>query len=405
MSAPQPIRVLVVDDSLFVRTLLRRMLLADGRFEVAGEAKDGAAAVELAVSLAPDVVTMDVIMPGMDGVAAVRALLQRRLVPVVMLSAHTTEGARTTLDALAAGAVDFVAKPSGERSTDLSRIAAELCDKLAAAARIVPRVRPAPPLPPPRASRVEAPPPRASRTEAPSSERGGTGPAPAPPASLPRAPVSSPGAPGRDAERGVGSARGDASRAGPLGGEPLVALGISTGGPSTLLELLPRLPASAPALLVVQHMPTGFTAALAERLDGACAIEVREAKDGDRPRRGLALVAPGGSHLEYASSGHVRLGDGPPVHGCKPSVDVTMLSVARFAGRRAIGVVMTGMGRDGADGLRAMRRAGARTLAQDEASSVVYGMPRAAFELGAAEEVVSLDALAARIVALADAMR
>ncbi|MBI4954169.1 MAG: chemotaxis response regulator protein-glutamate methylesterase [Myxococcales bacterium] len=396
-------RVLIVDDSLFVRTLLRRMLLADGRFEVAGEAKDGAAAVELAVSLAPDVVTMDVIMPGMDGVAAVRALLQRRLVPVVMLSAHTTEGARTPLDALAAGAVDFVAKPSGERSTDLSRIAAELGDKLAAAARIVPRVRPAPPVPPPRASRVEAPPARASRAEAPSSER--TGPAPAPPASLPRAPVSSPGAPGRDAERGVGSGRGESARAGPLGGEPLVALGISTGGPSTLLELLPRLPASAPALLVVQHMPTGFTTALAERLDGACAIEVREAKDGDRPRRGLALVAPGGSHLEYASSGHVRLGDGPPVHGCKPSVDVTMLSVARFAGRRAIGVVMTGMGRDGAEGLRAMRRAGARTLAQDEASSVVYGMPRAAFELGAAEEVVSLDALAARLVTLADAMR
>ena len=377
MSAP--IRVLLVDDSLFVRTLLRRMLSADGRFEIVGEAKDGASAVDLACSLAPDVVTMDVIMPGMDGVAAVAALMKRRPTPVVMLSAHTTEGARTTLDALAAGAVDFVAKPSGERSTDLSRIASELGDKLAAAARIVPRV------PPPVASAAAARPPRAEAPTA--SERG-----------LPsrgsrvEAPVS---------ERGEAPpARGIA-----LAGEPLVALGISTGGPSTLLQLLPRLPANAPAMLVVQHMPPGFTTALAERLDRASAIEVREAREGDRPRRGLALVAAGGLHLECASSGHVRLVDGPPVHGCKPSVDVTLFSVARFVGRRAIGIVMTGMGRDGAEGLRAMRQAGARTLAQDEASSVVYGMPRAAAELGAAEEIVSLDALAARLCTLADAMR
>jgi two-component system, chemotaxis family, protein-glutamate methylesterase/glutaminase len=350
------IRVLIVDDSQFVRVLLRRIVAADPRFAVAGEAKDGKSALEAVELLQPDVVSMDVNMPGMDGVATVAELMRRRPTPVVMLSAHTREGGRVTLDALAAGAVDFLAKPSGERSADLSRIGAELLDKLEAAARTVPRAGRAPP------PRPSAPRPSAS----------GAIPPPRPSASTSELSV--------------------------------VVIGVSTGGPSSLPHVLGVVsPATPLALVVVQHMPSGFTEALAERLDTQCAIAVAEAVDGDRLRRGTALVAPGGHHLDCDSSGRLRLADGPPVNGCKPSVDVTMTAIARVFGRRAIGVLMTGMGRDGAEGLRAIQQAGGRTLAQDEASSVVYGMPRAAVELGAADEVLPLDAIGARIEELAGA--
>lgn len=358
MSHTRPITVVLVDDSLFVRVLIKRMVDADPRFRVVGEAKDGKSAVELVERLRPDVVTMDVNMPGMDGVATVVEIMKRRPTPVVMLSAHTGDGARVTLDALSAGAVDFLKKPSGEVSSDLSAKSAELLEKLAAAARAVPR-----------AARV----------------------------------VRRPSAGAMPRVRESELRRDPTARSEPPPTGRIVVLGTSTGGPSSLLHILPQLPSTTPlSFVVVQHMPAGFTGALAERLDGHCSIEVREAETGMRARRGVALVAPGERHLELDDHGVFRVTDGPTVNGCKPSVDVTMSSVARHIRRRAIGVLMTGMGRDGAEGLHAIKTAGGLSIAQDEASCVIFGMPRAAIELGVVDEVLSLDAIAKRLVALGE---
>lgn len=331
------VRVLVCDDSPFVRLAVRRALAADPRLEVIGEAADGVEAVERCLALGPDVVTMDVNMPGQDGIEAVRAIMARRPTPVVMLSAHTREGARRTIEALAAGAVDFVTKPSGEVSADLLRVAGELTGKLLLAAEARPR-RP---------------------------------PAPAPIAPLARA-----------------------------GAGRVAIVGASTGGPEALTALLPALPADVPlALLVVQHLPAELTAALAERLDEASPIAVREARHGEPLEPGTALVAPGGLHAEVAPGGRIHLSAGPPVHGCRPAVDVAMRSAARQLGARAIGVVLTGMGKDGAEGLAAIRAAGGATVAQDQATSMVYGMPRAA--AGAAQRVVALPDLPRVLIELA----
>lgn len=334
------IRVLITDDSLFMRAAIRRLLAADARFEVVGEAKDGRDAVVKVQALQPDVCTMDFNMPNLDGAGAVREIMRLRPTPVVMLSAHTREGARETFEALAAGAVDFLTKPTGEVSAELPRVGVELRDKLAAAAH----ARPMP---------------------------------------LAAAATARPGA------------RLTGSRGCVLAGPKVVVVGVSTGGPAALGRVLPRLPAdTSAALLVVQHLPHGFTAALAERLDGISAIRVREAAAGDRPEAGLALIAPGDRHLEVAPDGTLAVNDDPEVNGVRPSADVTMRSAAAVFGRRTVGVVMTGMGRDGAEGMRAIKRAGGATLVQDEASSVIWGMPRACVDAGVADEIVPLDALA-----------
>lgn len=341
MTEPRKIRVVVVDDSSFMRTVIKRLLGRDGRFEVIGEARDGRAAVEEAGRLRPDVMTMDVNMPQMSGVEAVRQIMRLHPLPVVMVSAHTTEGASATIEALSAGAVDFVPKPSGEVSTDLSLVEGELTDKLALASTARPR-----PLSPTRAA---AAPVRPLVTWSPEGPR-------------------------------------------------IVVIAVSTGGPGALARVIPALPGDLDCcVLVVQHMPAQFTSALAQRLDGLSALAVREAADGDRLHQGLVYVAPGGRHLVVERPGRLRIDDGPPVNACKPSADVTMQSVASTLGFRATGVVMTGMGRDGADGLQAIKRAGGRTFAQDEASSVIFGMPRAAIETGAVDRVLTLDAIAAAI--------
>jgi two-component system, chemotaxis family, protein-glutamate methylesterase/glutaminase len=343
------IRVLIVDDSLFMRAAIKKILDGDPRFEVVGQGKDGREGVELAAQLAPDVITMDFNMPRLNGAEAVRQIMARRPTPVVMLSAHTREGARETVEALGAGAVDFLTKPSGEVSADFAKLAPALLDKLAQACAATPRAL---------------------------------------------APLGLPAS--------AATAAGRRQRLGmttwPPTGPRVCVIGVSTGGPSALSRLVPQLPADcALAFLIVQHMPAQFTTALAERLDAVSQIEVREAKDGDRPHQGLALVAPGDRHLELDDQGKVRITDGPEVNGCRPSVDVTMKSTALVYGRRAVGVVMTGMGRDGADGLMAIKEAGGVTLAQDRESSVIWGMPRAAVENGAAAEVVRLDDLPARL--------
>jgi two-component system, chemotaxis family, protein-glutamate methylesterase/glutaminase len=350
---PRALRVVVTDDSMFMRATIARTLTATGLFEVVGQARDGEEAVAKVVELGPDVVSMDFNMPGWSGARTVREIMTQRPTPIVMFSAHTRKGARETFEALAAGAVDFVTKPSGEVSTDLGKIADELVEKLVAAASA--RLRP-----PPTASAAPA---AAARVASATPWVGTT--------TLP-------------------------------GGLPRVCvIAVSTGGPSALSRLIPALPADLRlGLIVVQHMPPHFTAALAERLDATSALTVREAVTGDRPMPGLCLVAPGDHHVELDDLGRVVLGDGPQVNGCRPAADVTMTAAARVYGRRTIGVVMTGMGKDGAAGVAAIKAAEGKTLAQDEASSVIFGMPRAAIATGAIDQVVALDDLAARLAAL-----
>ena len=344
------VRVLIVDDSLFMRAAIAKTL-STGPFEIVGQAKDGKEALALLVKLKPDVITMDFNMPGMNGAETVRAVMQQQPTPVVMFSAHTKQGARETFDALAAGAVDFVTKPAGEVSTDLSKIAEELVRKLTAAALARPR--------------VATPPPRPSG-QIPAARSSGSIPAFGRASTLP-------------------------------GATPrLCVIGVSTGGPAALSELIPALPADLKlAIVVVQHMPAGFTQALAERLDAVSRVSVAEAQHGDRPLAGSVLIAPGDKHLEFDDRGLVVLTDGPMVHGCRPAADVTMISASKVYGRRCLAVVMTGMGKDGAAGALAIKRADGKTLAQDQATSVIYGMPKAAIDAGAIDEVAALGDIAA----------
>ncbi len=347
------IRVLIVDDSLFMRAAIAKALAA-GPFEVVGQAKDGNDALQQIVKLQPDVVTMDFNMPGMNGADTVRLVMQQRPTPVVMFSAHTKQGAKETFDALAAGAVDFVTKPAGEVSVDLSKISEELIRKLIAASQAKPRAA----LPPARPSG------QMSATGIPRTTLPGM--------RMPTAPTTMPG-----------------------GLPRLCVIGISTGGPAALSELVPALSADLRlAIVVVQHMPAGFTGPLAERLDAASKVTVREAQPGMRPLPGTVLIAPGDRHLEFEAQGMVALTDGPMVNGCRPAADVTMMSAAKIYGRRALAVVMTGMGKDGAAGALAIKRAEGKTLAQDQATSVIYGMPRAAIDMGAIDEVAPLSEIA-----------
>lgn len=340
----EPIRVLVADDSAFMRAAIARLLSQDSRFVVVGQARDGAEAVRLAAELRPGVVSMDFNMPGLDGVGATREILAQCPTPIVMLSAHTREGAAETLAALEAGAVDFVAKPDGEVTTSLGAVRDELLTKLAAAAT----------------ANVAG---VAARSDP----------------------------PGRGAAAVVGAPRRAAGEARPRpAGLRVIVVASSTGGPQALSRALPPLTLAAAALVVVQHMPEGFTVALAAQLAERTRFPVREAAEGDELGPGLALVAPGGRHLTI-ERGRVQLSAGAPIHGVRPAADPTLRSVAQGYGARAVGVVLTGMGRDGALGLAAVKAAGGRTFAQDKASSLVYGMPRAAAELGVVDEVVSLE--------------
>ena len=372
------LRVAVVDDSSFVRAALVRMIVADARFEVVGQASDGRGAIELVERLRPDVVTMDYNMPGMAGDEVVRQILAKTPVPIVMVSAHTTEGASATIAALAAGAVDVVAKPGGEVSLDLAKIASELLEKLAVAGK----AHPMPSIALGPLARDEAP-PNSQRGATSSRSARSVGAAPA--VAIGNAPrVSSPG---------------PAPVSGALA-ERVVVIGASTGGPAALDALFRALPRGPSfGVVVVQHMATtDLTAALAARLGSHGTMQVREAIDGDRPRSGLALIAPGGRHLAFVAGGAVRLNDDPMQHGVRPAVDIAMRSAATAFGARCVGVLLTGMGRDGALGLAAIKASGGRTIAQDAATSVVYGMPKAAAELGVVDDVVALPNVAAAIV-------
>ncbi|MBP2017640.1 two-component system chemotaxis response regulator CheB [Symbiobacterium terraclitae] len=349
----RPIRVLVVDDSAFMRKVLTELLQSDPQITVVGTARDGQDGLEKVLRLEPDVVTLDIEMPRLDGFGTLREIMARRPTPVVMVSSHTSEGAEATIRALALGAVDFVAKPSGSISLNMHITRDELVAKVKGAAGATPRVRTVVPPPPRLPGRVQGP----------------------VPVVRPR-PVAGGDRPPRR----------------------LVVIGCSTGGPGALHQIIPRLPGDLPAgVLVVQHMPPGFTRSLAERLNELSAIPVKEARAGDPVRAGEVLVAPGGYHMTVDSEGRIQLDQGPPVHGVRPAVDVTLASVVPQWGNRLVGVILTGMGYDGAKGMVSLLRAGGWTIAEDASTCVVYGMPKVVVELGAAREVLPVHAIAEAI--------
>ncbi len=330
-------RVLVVDDSAFMRYTISHHLSGQADMEVVGLASNGLEALEMIEALRPNVITLDVEMPKLDGLSTLRQIMGKHPTPVIMMSSLTKEGAAVTVEALTLGAVDFVTKPS--QSTGVHQVLGDLSTKVRQAAQ----------------ARV-----RVVRAGSGVTRRG-------------------PSAPARRLDR-------------------LVVIGSSTGGPGALREVITRLPGDLPAgVLVVQHMPPNFTRSLAERLDELSPLPVKEAERGDCLVQGQVLIAPGGQHLTIGGGGEISLNSGPAVNGVRPAVDVTLMSAVAAFGAKTLAVILTGMGHDGRDGSRALKQAGGRVMVQDEATCIVYGMPRSVAEAGLADRVVAIDAIAEAI--------
>jgi two-component system chemotaxis response regulator CheB len=340
-------RVVVVDDSALVRSLLTEIINRQPDMECIGAASDPLVAREMIRNLDPDVITLDVEMPRMDGIDFLSKLMRLRPMPVVMVSTLTERGADVTLRALELGAIDFVAKPKIGLSDGMRQLAQDITDKIRVASRA--HVRRAPPVP----------------------VAGSAAPKPA------------------------------AAAVGRLSTEKVIFIGASTGGTEATKEVLTNLPPDSPAVVITQHMPPGFTTSYAKRLDSLCRIRVKEATDGERVLPGHAYIAPGGHHLSVERSGAnyiARVKVGEPVNRHMPSVEVLFESAARVVGPNALGIMLTGMGADGAHAMRTMRDAGSYNVCQDEASCVVFGMPREAIAHGAAHEVLPLTQIAPRLI-------
>jgi two-component system chemotaxis response regulator CheB len=341
------IRVLVVDDSALVRELLTAGLAKDPELEVVGSAANPFIARDKIIELRPDVLTLDVEMPRMDGVDFLRRLMPQYPIPVIMVSALTQRGAQITLEALEAGAIDFVTKPSTDVARGLNQMLADLRQKVKMAAQVD----------------LSAWKRRAVKREKPD-------------------PVL------------VRTALSEST-------DKVIAIGASTGGTEAIRRVISSFPANMPGIVIVQHMPPGFTKHFSDNLNEICEMDVQEAQTGDRVMPGRVLIAPGGKHMTVRRSGGIYLVDcqeGENVNGHCPSVDVLFHSIARYVAGNAVGVILTGMGGDGAEGLLAMRQAGAKTIAQDEASCVVFGMPKVAIERGAVERIGPLDSIPQMIV-------
>ncbi|MBN1763674.1 MAG: chemotaxis response regulator protein-glutamate methylesterase [Sedimentisphaerales bacterium] len=338
----RPVKVLIVDDSAVVRKILNQQLNRDHRIQVVGTAPDPYIARDKILSLKPDVLTLDIEMPRMDGITFLRKLMRYHPLPVIIVSSLTPEGSKMALEALEAGAVEVMCKPGTAYSVD--DLAEELIQKIQSASRA--RL----------AKTMELYSAQSTRPQR---------------LSLTRTT------------------------------HKIIALGASTGGVKALTTVLSALPANVPGTVLVQHMPAKFTASFAQRLNELCAMEVKEAQNGDHVIPGRVLIGPGGYHMLLKRSGasyYVQIKDGPPVCHQKPSVEVLFQSVAQYAGANAVGAILTGMGGDGARGLLEMRKAGARTIAQDEESCVVFGMPKEAIKVGAAEKIASLDDIAQTLI-------
>jgi two-component system chemotaxis response regulator CheB len=381
------VSVLVVDDSGFFRKRLTEILTSSGQIKVVGAATNGREGVELAEKLRPDVITMDYEMPVMDGISAVREIMRKHPTPVLMFSSLTYEGARVTLDALEAGAVDFLPKNFEEIARDNSQLQKILIDRILDVAGSRPGNRPAAPARP----EPSAPASRAPGTTA--RPRPDITPRQRPDTHSPAVPASSPSeaeAPRRHARRGAAKHYA------------VVGIGTSTGGPVALQRVLTALPATFPApIVLVQHMPASFTPAFAERLNKLCRIEVRQAQDGDVLRPGLALLAPGGKQMMVENRGgqaRIRILPGDERLNYKPCVDVTFGSLARSFPGKTLGVILTGMGSDGKEGCRMMKQSGSDIWSQDEKSSVIYGMPMAVAKAGLTDDVLALDEIGPRLV-------
>lgn len=377
------VSVLVVDDSGFFRKRLTEILTASGQIKVVGAATNGREGVELAEKLRPDVITMDYEMPVMDGISAVREIMKRHPIPVLMFSSLTYEGARVTLDALEVGAVDFLPKNFEEIARDSSQLQKILIDRIMDVAGSRPGAKSAPS---PAAAPVTRPAAEKRATPvSPRTERGRETPRATP---EPQAPARHPSShPAR---------RGSAKH------YSVVAIGTSTGGPVALQRVLTALPAGFPApLVLIQHMPASFTPAFAERLNKLCQIEVRQAADGDVLKPGLALLAPGGKQMmieNRCGQGRIRILPGDDRLNYKPCVDVTFGSLARSFPGKTLGVILTGMGADGKEGCRLMKQSGSDIWSQDEKTSVIYGMPMAVAKAGLTDEVLALDDIGPRLV-------
>jgi two-component system chemotaxis response regulator CheB len=337
-------KVLVIDDSALMRGLLTKIVDRETDMQVVGCAPDPLRARELIRDLDPDVLTLDIEMPRMDGLDFLERLMRLRPMPVVMVSTLTERGSEATLRALELGAIDFVAKPKIDIASGIEGLAAQIVERIRTAAR----------------ARV-------------------------------RAPTAAPARP--PALGAVGDRR--------LSTEKIIAIGASTGGTEALREFLVQLPPDAPGIVITQHMPAGFTRTFAARLDGLCRISVKEAGHGERVLPGHAYIAPGDQHLAVRRSGAnyiTVLSDGPPVNRHRPSVEVLFRAVAEHVGPNAVGLMLTGMGKDGATAMLEMRHAGAYNLAQDEATCVVFGMPREAIAVGAVHEVAGIGSLPGRVL-------
>jgi two-component system chemotaxis response regulator CheB len=336
------IKVLVIDDSAVIRQLLTEILNETNDIEVVGTAQDPIFAKSKIKNVRPDVITLDVEMPRMDGLTFLEEHMRTDPIPVLMVSSLTRTSCETTIRALELGAVDYVTKPTIDIASGVVALGDEIITKIRIAAK----------------ARVRRP---------------------------------CQGSPDAAASTRSSVSALDTKRISTT--NKLIAIGASTGGTQAVTEIITALPESMPGIVLVQHMPPVFTKSFAERLDMISRLEVKEARDGDRILRGTVLIAPGGKHMTIKRNGamyHIEISDGPIVNFVKPSVDVLFRSVAQYAGRNAIGIILTGMGEDGARGLKEMKEAGARTIAQDEASSVIFGMPKKAIEMGGVDSVIGL---------------
>ncbi len=360
-AADKKIRVLVVDDSAFMRKVLHGIISSDPELQVIGEARDGREAVALAQSLQPDVITMDIMMPHVDGLQAIELIMSQHPRPIVIVSSESREGAASTLRGLELGAIDFVSKPKSGVDLDMNQVRDEITRKLRLAAKV-----------------------RVVRT------------ATRPSVSIP----ASANPPRPKAEGAATSAAGDSARI------PVVVITASTGGPATLMRLVPKFRKDFPAaVLTVLHMPPAFTTQFSAQLGESSRIRVKEAEDGEVAQPGTVYLCPGSHHMRLVAPRRISLDDGPRISGYRPCANVTMESVAAVAGNLAIGVVLTGMGNDGAEGAKAIKSAGGLVIAEDESTAVIFGMPMEAIKTGMVSQVLPIDdiypALENRVLSLA----